>query len=83
MDRGPTTCVYAGSHNYTRASRCNFEMVMRYETSEAEGDPRVETYKAWFSDLWDRSIPAKLDFEPRRRHREKGPPKGQDRPSST
>ena len=35
-------------------------MVMRYETAEAEGDPRVETYKAWFSDMWDRSVPAKL-----------------------
>ena len=34
VDRGPTTCVYAGSRNYTRASRCNFEMVTRYETSE-------------------------------------------------
>ena len=80
VDRGPTTCIYA---NYTRASRCNFEMVMRYETAEAEGDPRVETYKAWFSDMWDRSIPAKLDFEPRHRHREKGPPKGPDRGSSS
>ena len=55
VDRGPTTSIYAGSHNYTRASRCNFEMVMRYETAEAEGDPRVETDKAWFSDMWDRS----------------------------
>ena len=83
VDRGPTTSIYAGSRNNTRASRCNFEMVMRYETAEAEGDPRVETYKAWFSDMWDRSVPAKLDFEPRRRHREKGPPKGPDRPSSS
>ena len=83
VDRGPTTSIYAGSHNYTRASICNFEMVMRYETAEAEGDPRVETYKAWFSDMWDRSVPAKLDFEPRRRHREKGPPKGPDRASSS
>ena len=58
-------------------------MVMRFETAEAEGDPRAETYKAWFSDLWDRSVPAKLNFEPRRRLREKGPPKGPDRASSS
>ena len=76
VDCWSTTSIYAGSHNSTRASRCNFEMVMRYETAEAEGDSRVETYKAWLSDLWDRSVPAKLSFEPRRRLREKGPPKG-------
>ena len=48
---------------------------MRYETAEAEGDSPVQTDKAWFTDLWERSVPAKLNFEPRRRLREKGRPK--------